>query len=912
MLLETSTKVPRHSRDLCRAGMAIEREGMDMTLIVSFPDTEQTTLAEVGGKGYSLIRMVEEGLPVPPGAVLTTEFFAPWFDEIKASATWTALADATPDKWATLCNELRELCVALPLTATQRQALEDLRKNLAALGDDVLFAVRSSSPEEDLAFASFAGGYETRLGVRPTDLDDAVRHCFASSLDERVFVYKKEHGFDVLSPRIAVVVQQQIDSEIAGVGFSLNPLTNDYDEAVIDANWGLGESVVAGLASPDQFIVDKIDRQVVDKKLGAKQVSIWLGPDGGTIERHGYRAEEFTLNNAQLGELTDALCRIEELYEKPIDIEWAFAGGQLYILQARPITTYVPLPPEMLTKPGERRRLYADGALSQGLTINAPISPMGLAWMEDGYSSLFDFLVGRAMKRDVTPEEALWFFAGGRMYLNLSNIIWLANPKTLSKGSATNDALMGEIVASVDAKRYRAATRPSWARLRMLRFIPGLLWRMRGLFWNMLWAILSPERAHRAYQQTVDVYELEFTEKINYDLPLDEFQRTYFVAAVARTFGVSMSVLMAAFVALGSVDLVVRTMSAEEKALAEKLKLGFTGNVVVEMGIALFRLARLLDRSDFEDLTRLAERVENRQMSAEFLSAWDAFILTYGRRGPMEMDLASPHYGDDPSLALRQMSFMTGDDEGFDPEAAHRRHVEERRRAYEALMSRSGWLRRPLLRHVHRIIDLFAGSRDTPKHHILLFNYAVRKRALIEGRRLVREGRLDAAEDVFDLTFPDLESAALDPSLDLREVRKERTCFLKILEAQVTTFPLVIDSRGRILRPPARQERPGELSGMAVSPGVVTGLVKVLHSPHEKPINKGDVLVAYTTDPGWTPLFVNAAAVVLEVGGILQHGAVVAREYGKPCVVGIDRVMTKLHDGQRVEVDGTAGVIRLL
>ena len=363
---------------------------------------------------------------------------------------------------------------------------------------------------------------------------------------------------------------------------------------------------------------------------------------------------------------------------------------------------------------------------------------------------------------------------------------------------------------------------------------------------------------------------------------------------------------------LVSADLVVRRNSVEAKALAEKLRRGFTGNVVVEMGIALFRLAKLLDRSDFQDLTRLAERIENRQMSAEFLSAWDAFLSKFGCRGPLEMDLASPRYADDPGLALRQMSFMTVDDEAFDPEAAHKRHVEERRRAYEELMSRSGWLRRSLLRRVHRIIDLFAGTRDTPKYHIVLFTYALRKRALIEGRRLVREGRLDAAEDVFDLTFRDLESAALYPSLDLREVREERTSFLKILEAQVTEFPQVIDSRGRILRPPPHEERPGELSGMAVSPGVVTGPVKVLRGPHEKPVNKGDVLVAYTTDPGWTPLFANAAAVVLEVGGILQHGAVIAREYGKPCVVGIDRVMTRLQDGQRVEVDGTAGVIRLL
>ena len=837
---------------------------------ISFPGTEPTSLAEVGGKGYSLIRMISAGLPVPPGVVLTTDFFALWFDEIQTSATWTALVDATPDKWATLCNELKELCSALPLTATQRQALLDLRQNLAALGDDMLFAVRSSSPEEDLVQASFAGGYETRLGVHPTDLDDAVRHCFASSLDERVLVYKKEHGFDVLSPRLAVVVQKQIDSEVAGVGFSLNPLTNDYDEAVINANWGLGESVVAGLVSPDHFIVDKVGRQVVDKKLGAKQVSIWLGPDGGTIERQGYRSAEFTLSDAQLGELTDVMCRIEDLYEKPTDIEWAYAAGQLHVLQARPITTYVPLAPEMLTQPGERRRLYADAALSKGMTTNVPFSPMLLDCWEDLLSSFLEDFFGM----ELTPEKGLVFFAGGRMYMNLSNMMWLASPKKMSKGSAPTDHLMAEILANIDEKRYRAATRPPWMRFGILWSVPRVLWLLRGFFWNMLWAILSPERAHRAYQRKVDAYQVELTENLDYGLPLAEFRRSY---AAPMWRQPTLPAFMASFVALGSVNRVVGRKYAEVDALAEKLQLGFTGDVIVEMGIALFRLAKLLDASDFEDLTRLAERVENRQMSAEFLSAWDAFLATYGWRGPLEMDLASRRYADDPGLALRQMSFMTGDDEGFDPEAAHQRHVKERRRAYEELMSRSGWLRRLLLRRVHRIIDLFAGTRDTPKHQIVLFNYALRKRTLIEGKRLVREGRLDAAEDVFDLTVRDLESANLDASLDLREVREERTRFLKILEAQVTEFPQVIDSRGLILRPSPREERPGELSGMAVSPGVVTGPVKVLRDPYEKHVHKGDVLVAYTTDPGWTPLFVNAAAVVLEVGGVLQHGAVVAR-----------------------------------
>ena len=878
-----------------------------MNLTISFPGAEQTTLTQVGGKGYSLIRMVEAGLPVPPGAVLTTEFFEPWFDEIKASTTWPALAEAAPDKWATLCNELKGLGLAFPLTGTQRQALEGLSKNLAALGDNVRFAVRSSSPEEDLASASFAGGYETRLGVHPIDLEDTVRHCFASSLDERVLVYKKAHGFDVMSPRIAVIVQQQINSEVAGVGFTINPLTNDYDEAVIDANWGLGDSVVAGLVSPDHFIVDKFSRQIIQKKLGPKQVSIWLGPDGGTIERKDYRSAELTLNDSQINELTEVFCRIEALFDKPMDIEWTYGDGQLFVLQARPITRYVPLAAEMVTRPGERRRLYVDAALSKGMTLNAPISPMGLSWMEDFMISLFE-----RIQLNAGPMEGLVFAAGGRMYMNLSNVMWFANPKALSKSSTANDALLAEILANIDEKQYRPIAKPPWIRLRMVWLIPKILWWLRGYFKNTLYAVLSPERAYQIYQRKVNVCEKTLSEKIDFNLSLKEFQRTYFTPVIQDMFNVTMAALTAALVAIGTVDRVVGKKLAKEKILVDKLKRGFTGNVVVEMGIMLFRLAKLLDRSDLENLSELADRVESRRMPAEFLGAWDNFLLRFGCRGPMEMDPASPRYGDDPGLALRQISFMSVDDEDFNPEVVHRRQVEERRRAYDELMSRSGWFRRILLQHLHRIIELFAGSRDTPKYHIVLFNYALRKRALIEGRHLVREGRLDAADDVFDLTLQDLEAAANNPSMNLRNLRKERTRFLKSLEAQVAEFPNVIDSRGRILRPPPRKEKTGEMSGMAVSPGVVRGTVKVLRNPHEKSVDKGDVLVAYTTDPGWTPLFINAAAVLLEVGGVLQHGAVIAREFGKPCIVGIDGLMTKLYDGQRVEVNGTSGVIRLL
>ena len=376
-------------------------------------------------------------------------------------------------------------------------------------------------------------------------------------------------------------------------------------------------------------------------------------------------------------------------------------------------------------------------------------------------------------------------------------------------------------------------------------------------------------------------------------------------------FRVAMPALAAGLSALSAIRLLASRRSKEDLERVEHLALGFPGNVVTDMGIALHRVARMLGEDELADPTRLADRLRRRELPRPTLEAWDAFLARFGWRGPHEMDLASPRYRDDPGLAVEQMAGMAGASEALDPERALERRVEERRRAYAELRASWFW-RRPLLDHFYGILDRFASARDTPKHHNLLFYAAVRERVLAEGRRLAEEDRLDAAEDVSGLRFEDLEAAGRDPELDLRAIRRERMGFVDELEARVTSFPAVIDSRGRIPRPAPREELPGQLTGTAISPGAAIGPVKVLHHPHEKPVLPGEVLVAYTTDPGWTPLFVNAAAVVLEVGGVLQHGAVVAREYGKPCVAGIDRVVAKLEDGQRVEVNGTTGVVHLL
>ncbi|MBW2286083.1 MAG: hypothetical protein JRF65_15975 [Deltaproteobacteria bacterium] len=254
-------------------------------------------IKSVGGKGDSLIRMSREGFSVPPGFVLTVDFFTPWVASITATEQWRDFVNAPPEEMADRAAVLPSLAENLVFDDDQAQRVTSAMERLNAFE---LFAVRSSSPEEDLAGASFAGGYETVLGAVRRTMEQSVCQAFTSCLSPRVFVYKRQQGFELNQARIAVVVQAQIASEVAGVGFSVEPMSNDYDRAVFNSNWGLGETVVSGLASPDQYVVDKVSGEVMETDIGKKETSIWLLPDGGTEERPDPRHDKPTLDEGQL------------------------------------------------------------------------------------------------------------------------------------------------------------------------------------------------------------------------------------------------------------------------------------------------------------------------------------------------------------------------------------------------------------------------------------------------------------------------------------------------------------------------------------------------------------------------------------------------------------------------------------
>ena len=305
-----------------------------MKLFYRFGDTPLPAAGEIGSKGLSLITLYQAGLPVPNGFVLTVSFFEPWIVLLKATPAWKNFLVADQAGLREACQRLKHISSGYELNPEQKKRL---REALFAFEEKTLFAVRSSSPEEDMAGASFAGCYETVLGVSPDRLEAAIHTTFASCLDARIIAYKRERGFDDIEPRIAVVVQEQVASEVSGVGFSAHPHTGDPDQAVFESNWGLGETVVAGRVTPDHFVVNKPTQAILERRVGRKERASVLLTSGGTHEREDPRHDQLSLQDGQLQALTEALIAIEHRYGRPVDMEWAFAGGKLYVLQARPI-----------------------------------------------------------------------------------------------------------------------------------------------------------------------------------------------------------------------------------------------------------------------------------------------------------------------------------------------------------------------------------------------------------------------------------------------------------------------------------------------------------------------------------------------------------------------------------------------
>lgn len=890
-------------------------------LVLPFQRIASADLPRVGGKGANLGELARLGLPVPPGFCLTTAAYDAFLSGAGDTAALFEALDRLdgkdPDAARRAAEPMRATLLRAPLPEPVRDAV------LAAwhaLDAGAAYAVRSSATAEDLPGASFAGQQDTFLNVRGGDaLLDAVRRCWVSLFTDRAVLYRARGGYGQRAVKLAVVVQRMVLPEASGILFTADPVSGRRTTLAIDAGFGLGEALVSGLVNADLYRVDAPSGKLLEVHVGDKALAVRPLPEGGTRREPVPEADRRArvLDDARIAELTALGKRIEAHYGEPQDIEWCSENGQLFVVQARPITSLYPLP-EPAPSDGALH-VYASFGHFQMMTD--PMPPAAI----EVWRLLLAF--GRGAPGEEASESTAAAAAGSRIYLDLTPL--LRHPLLGRVFPLILTHLYESMGRGLEVVRARPEFRrggESWApTLAIGTFVGPILLRLLG---RSLFA---------------DPDELRSDVEDHCEALLEEMQRRLAAAAPgAERSRAARSVLSATFprvftrvppsIAAGIVAqrvlvaLVERGILRGSRDDVSALERGLPGNVTTEMDLSVGdladrvrfypQLAELLRQRPFAEALELAPTVEG---GAAFADAWRAFLQLYGMRGPGEIDLSRPRYADAPaSLVGAILGNLAASGDGR-PGEHRRRHVAlatEAEAAGERLVAAArrglwGWLRARLVRRLVRLARAGSGLREHPKFLLVRLLGAVREAFREAGALLVERGSLARADDVFLFTSLELISALEAPQpTDLRVAVAERRARLDADARRAP--PFMVASDGEIPTLAARADLPENcLSGTAASSGVVEGPARVVLDPAREVLQRGEILVAPFTDPGWTPLFVHAAGLVTEVGGLMTHGSVVAREYGIPAVVSVTDATRRIVTGQRIRVDGTRGFVEL-
>lgn len=854
------------------------------TKIYSFRTNEEPNLSKVGGKGKALIETSKAGFPVPKGFVLSVDFFEPWIQKIKALDEWkTVIRDTKKEQ----CNIIKEKALLFEFTNEQKLIFDEALEEFAQSG---IFAVRSSSPEEDLEGTSFAGMYETNLGVVRSRLHKAVAIAFSSAFDFRVMEYKLKNNIDLEKTSIAVVVQRQIASDLSGVGFSVNPSNNCYDEVMINASLGLGESIVSGMVTPDTYVVDTVTNKIIEKNIGKKETALWLGENGGVLKREVSDPEVQALDDEQIIELTKLIKKCEEYYDRPMDIEWAFESGKLYLLQSRPITAYLPLFPELVTKKGDRKKLYIDLiVMSQGFSDS--LSVLG--------TELWAIMLYEIKNNVFTTDiDGLAPTLHGRQYINVSEMLKVWGLNTSLKFVSTYDENINKIFTDIDLiGEYKAEIRSQSTKCAKFKMISMVL--------KMLPSVIKVKFSN--YEEVVNDYN-NIADKIistMKDLKLDRNFDEIFNSTMKDLVTImnKAGIMMAGMSAFSSIKKMFKGMDMDHLIIA--LGMDLDGNPTSEMGHMLFDIANSNDFKLTKSLNEFLINIKNRGYSDDFMNLYDDYILKFGARGFKEIDVASKRVYEDPSILYEKLVNINTENSQII------RLKEKKKKVYDELLeaSKKEGFDKKFIKQA-QIYQATFGYREHPKYIIVMIYGKIHDLALLLGEKFVEEGRLDDKYHIFDLNLSQITEAQNSLDVDLRAYRDLNLRPYKKVE-HVKNWPLVINSRGKIFNPKIDLNE-GDLVGSPIASGIARGRAKILKSPYEKAVNPGEILITRATEPSWTPIFINAAGIVMEIGGPLQHGGIIAREYGIPCVSGLIGIMDIIKDGDLIEVDGNNGVVRII
>ena len=895
--------------------------------IIPLNSKQLPEISEVGGKGYSLIKLNSLNLNVPNGIVLTVDFFNDWIGKIKDSNLYKEFIELlnkenNSNDCSSILNKIKEWSLTnLILTEKDKEEIEVNLKNIFPNEyNKILYAVRSSSPEEDLSGASFAGNYETYLGIHFDSIEKYVLKSFISCLDYRVFKYKLEKGFNVSDIKIAIVIMKQINCDVSGVGFSINPINNDYDEAVITSNFGLGESVVGGIITPDEYIVNKITKIIVSEKLGSKDKIVKLNKDNNEtsiLEQTQEKQKESSLKKEHILQIVDNIINIENHYQIPIDIEFGIENNVLYILQARPITTYNKIPEEFLTKPNEKRQLYFDGTLGvQG--FERPLSTLGTSVFKVFVKYMGIKIFGSYNLADI--KKSVVDTIGGKMIINLSNVMTKVQIETLSNFFSNINRVISETLSKYGEK-YKNDKVCYEIDVSMI----GMAWRLpvkRIIFCNFF-SESSKTNFDYYLNQFMKDNEKFIKDNLNSKTPIltilekivDEFTnhfRDYILPVMY----------------LGMVQGYMKIRKLFKEYIESNPELNQDLNnlskslpfITIQMGLNLYNLTKFFDKNEYINKSQeeFYQDYLNKKFSKEFYSDFELFMKKYGFRGEGELDIKNERYSENPKIILNQiLSSLLMNDENKNPQKDFDDTNARRPEVFKRLLefSKNKGFSYEFEQAYNNMLNFFH-YRESPKYYIIFIIGKMRELILKRANILIEQKLINDINDIFKLDLYSLN----DILQNIKKYTKEDISNKIIKDNKLSDifnswkrFPLLFDSRGRIFFQEKKvSNKKNELIGDTVSFGKIRGKAKVLNSVDEKPFNPGEILITKATDPGWTPLIINCGGIVLEVGGMLQHGALVSREFNKPCVVGIENVTKIIKDGEEVEVDAIEGVVRLL
>jgi phosphoenolpyruvate synthase/pyruvate phosphate dikinase len=881
-----STSQGRAAEHGCLGGIAMIEQ-----YVLGLQEIGEMQVAVVGGKGAHLGGLSRiDGIRVPAGFCVTTDAFrrimaeAPSIDD-----RLDQLSRLDPDDREAIRTLSAEIRRTLEEIAIPGHLAAAITRVLAHLGEQAAYAVRSSATAEDLPTASFAGQQDTYLNVvGPAAILQHVSRCWASLFTERAVTYRQRNGIDHRTVHMAVVVQQMVFPDAAGILFTADPVTSNRRVTSVEASFGLGEALVSGLVNADVYKVR--DGEVVAKAVGAKRLAIHASPTGGTQEQAiaPELQDQPALTDAQVVRLAQLGRRIEAHFGRPQDIEWCLVDDGFQIVQSRPITTLFPIP-----ESGDRENhVYVSVGHQQMMTD--PMKPLGLSFWQ--------------MTTPAPMAEA-----GGRLFVDVTQR--LASPASragLLEALGRSDPLTGDALQTI-------LERDGFIRPLPDEGPPGPLFGGAPAPIETDPAIVT-ELIGRS-QASIAASERDIRTKSGEALldfiqaDIQELKRILFDPQSHQVF-------MSAMEAAWWLNDQLQAWLGEKNA-ADTLTQSVPHNVTSEMGLALLDVADVIrphpdvvaflhhveDEGFLDELAKLSGGREARD-------AIEAWLEKYGMRCVGEIDITRPRWSERPSTLV---PVILGNIKNFEPGAGARRFEQGRQEAWakeqdvlERLRALPDGERKS--EEAKRMIDrvrTFIGYREYPKYG-MVSRYFVYKQALLkEAERLVQAHVLREKEDIFYLRFPELHDVARTNHVDDQLICRRKDAFRSY---QALTPPRVLTSDGEVITGAYRRDDvpTGALVGLPVSAGVIEGRARVILDMAEADLEAGDILVTAYTDPSWTPLFVAITGLVTEVGGLMTHGAVIAREYGLPAVVGVVDATRLIPDGQRIRVHGTDGYVEIL